>query len=84
MAIPTGCFRRSAVQDRTRALAKTACYRLLMVMITVVVALVVTGSLAAAINIGLVTNAIKTVTYYGYERVWDHVDWGLNTPHATG
>lgn len=68
---------RSALQARKRAIAKTLCYRLVMVTITVVVAWAVVGDVGDALNIGVVTNAVKTATYYGYERLWDHVTWGV-------
>lgn len=68
---------RSALHARKRALAKTLCYRALMVAITVLVAWLVVDDVGAALNIGLVANVVKTVTYYSYERLWDHVTWGL-------
>jgi len=67
----------TTVQDRSRVLVKTLCYRLLMVLVTVSVTLAVTGDLVAALNVGLVANVVKTMTYYGYERLWDRVTWGL-------
>ncbi len=72
---------RSALQAQRRALAKTLCYRLFMLMITVSVAWFVVGDLGAALNIGLITNVAKTVTYYAYERIWDHITWGVQ-PNA--
>lgn len=71
-------FERSAVQARSRALAKTVLYRALMLVITVSVALVVTGDIAQALNIGIAANVVKTGTYYAHERLWDRVSWGLN------
>ena len=68
---------RSALHDRKRAVAKTLCYRAVMVVITVTVAWAVVGDVGDAVNIGLVTNAVKTATYYAYERLWDHVAWGV-------
>lgn len=70
-------FAGRALQDRSRAVVKTVLYRILMVVVTVVVALYVTGDVAAALNIGVVANVVKTGAYYAYERVWDHVTWGL-------
>lgn len=70
----------SALQARKRAIIKTFGYRLVMVVITVVVAWVFIGDVADAINSGLVANAVKTGTYYGYERLWDHVTWGIEVP----
>ncbi|MDZ5809997.1 DUF2061 domain-containing protein [Halorubrum sp. AD140] len=68
---------RSALHARKRAVAKTLCYRAVMVTITVLVAWVVVGDVGNAVNIGLVTNVVKTGTYYAYERLWDHVTWGV-------
>lgn len=74
---PRDLFTWTPYQRRRRAIVKTLCYRLFMVLITVGVALAVTGSAGEAVSIGLVTNAAKTVTYYGYERAWDHIAWGV-------
>jgi uncharacterized membrane protein len=67
----------SPIQARSRALTKTLLYRGLMVVITVAVALAVTDNPSEALNIGLVANLVKTVTYYTYERLWDRVSWGV-------
>ncbi|RCU46803.1 DUF2061 domain-containing protein [Haloplanus salinus] len=64
-------------QPRSRAVLKTLGYRLLMVVVTVVVAWVVVGDLGEAASIGFVANLVKTGTYYAYERLWDRVAWGL-------
>jgi uncharacterized membrane protein len=63
------------LQARSRALVKTLLYRSLMVVITVLVALLVTGNVGDAFNIGIVANLVKTGTYYTYERLWDRVSW---------
>ncbi|WP_247003085.1 DUF2061 domain-containing protein [Halosolutus gelatinilyticus] len=59
--------------SRTRALCKALCYRVLMLLTTVGIALGVTGDPSVAIDIGLATTIIKTATYYGYERLWNAV-----------
>lgn len=74
---------RTPLQGRRRALVKTLCYRLVMVAITVVVAWVFVGDVSDALNIGIVTNIVKTATYYGYERIWDRISWGHGTGHET-
>jgi len=66
---------RSAIQARKRAIVKTLCYRLFMMLITILVAWLIVGDVSAAINIGLITNLLKTGTYYVYERTWDHITW---------
>lgn len=64
-------------QQVSRAIVKTLLYRTLMILITILVALVVTGDPGAALSIGLVANFFKTGTYYAYERLWDRISWGM-------
>ena len=71
-------LRGRALQNRSRAIVKTLVYRLVMVIITILVALVVTGQLDQALSIGLVANVVKTGTYYAYERLWDRIAWGVD------
>jgi len=68
---------KSALQNRKRAIVKTVSYRLFMLLITVSIAWVIIGDVSAALNIGLLTNIVKTGTYYLYERTWDHITWGV-------
>ena len=75
----SGLLTRVPVQGRPRAVVKTVLYRLVMVVVTVAVAYLFTDDATAALNIGIVTNAIKTGTYYVYERAWDRVSWGVQT-----
>jgi uncharacterized membrane protein len=78
----SGLVTRSPIQGRSRAIVKTAGYRLFMVLITFAVALVFTNDFGQALNIGIVTNVAKTGTYYAYERLWDRISWGID-PSAT-
>ena len=59
--------------SRTRTLCKALGYRVLMLVTTVAIALLVTGDAGTAIDIGLAATVVKTVTYYGYERLWDAI-----------
>jgi len=68
----------SASEAWSRTAVKTALYRALMVLVTVLVAFFVTGSTGDALQIGLVANVVKTGTYYGYERLWARVSWGTD------
>lgn len=77
--IPRDLFTWTPYQRRQRAIVKTLCYRLFMVLITVGVAFLVTGNTGDAVSIGLITNVAKTGTYYVYERAWDHVSWGVKS-----
>lgn len=71
-------FTRAPHQRMSRVLAKTLGYRALMIVITVAVAFWFTGNTGEALSIGLVANVVKTGTYYGYERLWDRISWGVN------
>ena len=67
---------RTPLQARRRVVVKTACYRLVMRLVSIVVAYLVVGDVTDALSIGLITNVVKTLTYYGYERLWDRIAWG--------
>ncbi|MFB6141752.1 MAG: DUF2061 domain-containing protein [Halorientalis sp.] len=77
MAGKPGLIGRTPHKPRRRALAKAAGYRVLMVFVTVAVAFALVGDATQALSIGIVANAIKTGTYYAYERLWDRIAWGL-------
>jgi uncharacterized membrane protein len=77
-----GIVARSPHQRSSRALLKTLLYRTVMVVITIVVAFFYTRDTGDALNIGIASNAIKTLTYYGYERLWDRIAWGMASPDA--
>lgn len=77
-----GIITRKPTQARVRTVVKTLLYRVFMLCITVIVALFVTGNTGEALSIGLATNLLKTGTYYAYERVWDHVAWGVTLPNS--
>ncbi|MGQ3414422.1 DUF2061 domain-containing protein [Natrinema versiforme] len=70
---------QSTLQAQKRAIVKTLCYRLFMLTITVTIAWIITGDISNAINIGIITNLLKTGTYYLYERIWDRITWGVIT-----
>ncbi|NKE36926.1 DUF2061 domain-containing protein [Natronococcus sp. JC468] len=73
-----GLASRHPRQARLRAIVKTVLYRVVMVLVTVSIALLVTGNAGEALSIGLATNVLKTGTYYAYERVWDRIEWGVS------
>ena len=78
---PRDLFTWRPYQRRRRAIVKTLCYRLFMILITIGVAFLITGNTGEAVSIGLITNVAKTFTYYVYERAWDHIAWGV-TPES--
>ena len=78
MEFARGLVTRTPHQLRSRAVVKTALYRMFMILVSVGVAYAVTGSVGQSLSIGLVTNLVKTCTYYGYERLWDRISWGVS------
>ncbi|MDR5657328.1 MAG: DUF2061 domain-containing protein [Halobacteriota archaeon] len=58
------------------SLAKALVYRFFMIVLTILVAYAVTTDTTASLQIGVVTNVIKTGTYYAYERLWDRFRFG--------
>lgn len=72
----------STHQRQRRAIVKTVCYRVLMVLITVIAAFLITGNGVQAVSIGFVTNFTKTFTYYFYERLWARISWGIETEES--
>lgn len=62
--------------DWYRTVVKTLSYRVVMFLITALVVFTITGNPRDAVNIGIATNLIKTLTYFGYERTWSRIRWG--------
>ncbi len=62
--------------SRSELLVKALLYRLFMIALTVAVAFLVTQDTGSALQIGVVTNGIKTGTYYIYDRFWSRLSLG--------
>ena len=63
-------------ETNTRTLVKSLLWRLIATATTIVIALILTGSVDVALAIGGVEMVAKFITYYMYERVWSGVKWG--------
>lgn len=61
------------VDDKTRSLIKGLTWRVIATSDTIFLSWFFTGSIAAAISIGLLELVTKTVLYYTHERVWVHI-----------
>lgn len=63
--------------SRTRTLVKTLIYRCWVILSTYAM-LVITGqTYDAAILPAIAINLLWTCSYYLYDRLWAHVDWGM-------
>lgn len=65
-------------EGHARTTAKTASWRVLASLDTTLLALIFTGSLAAAVSIGGLEVVTKLGLYYLHERAWARVDWGTD------
>ena len=49
---------------------KSMIYRVITIGLGMLVAFIITGSLAAALSLGIITEAVQFVNYFIYEAVW--------------
>ena len=61
----------------TRSIAKSLSWRILATLTTIVLAWIVTGEVNYALTIGGAEFFIKMIVYYGHERAWARIPWGL-------
>ena len=65
------------MERHRRSIVKAATYRLFATSLVFTVAFLHTGQVGASVKIGLSAAVAKTVLYYLWERLWSHIDWGL-------
>ncbi len=65
------------MESRRRSLYKALSWRVFATLITFLIALVITGKLSFAMEIGLLDTAIKFLTYFVHERAWVRLPFGL-------
>ena len=63
-----------------RSLVKALSWRILATVITVSVALIITGNVRLAAEIGLLDSLLKLGIYYFHERIWNRVPYGQGKP----
>ena len=59
-----------------RSLAKAFSWRALATMITTALVFVLTGEVEFAAKVGLADTALKFVTYFAHERLWNRIPFG--------
>jgi uncharacterized membrane protein len=64
-------------ETRARSLAKTVVYRIVAIVMLAVITYVFTGNLGETTVVSVLFNAGGALAYYGLERYWDGVHWGL-------
>jgi uncharacterized membrane protein len=71
-------------ENNKRALAKTITFRVLTIVTDLIVVFALTRQYDVTLGIVVISNLIRTVTYFFHERVWARKEWGKTRPnHAT-
>ena len=60
-----------------RSFAKTITWRILATLTTMTLVWIAFGQIDKAIGVGLIEFFIKMLVYYGHERAWARISWGL-------
>ena len=68
------------MDTHSRSFAKALSWRLTGTIDTIVISLVVTGSIKLAATIGLTEVATKSLLYYLHERAWLKIPYGRKPP----
>ena len=71
-----GLGRRWGAERRVRSIAKAVSWRLTGTLDTVVVSLLITGSLKVSVSIGFLELFTKMTLYYLHERLWNRLAFG--------
>ena len=68
------------MDSHTRSFAKALSWRMTGTIDTIVISLVITGSIKLAATIGLTEVVTKSVLYYLHERAWLKIPFGRRAP----
>jgi uncharacterized membrane protein len=63
-------------ETRTRTLVKTVVYRLWVLCSTYAMLLITGQSMTEALVPTIVINCVWMTSYYLYDRLWAHINWG--------
>ena len=65
------------MERKERSIVKSLSWRVIAFATTIAVAFVWLGNWEQSFFLGAVANGIKTAFYYGHERFWNRIDWGM-------
>ncbi|WP_095090971.1 DUF2061 domain-containing protein [Mesorhizobium sophorae] len=68
------------MDTHSRSFAKALSWRVTGTIDTMIISLVVTGSIKLAATIGLTEVVTKSLLYYFHERAWLKIPYGRKTP----
>lgn len=69
-------------ETRVRSIVKSITYRTVSVVVDTCVAYFFTHELSLSLAIVIVVNGYSTFLYYGHERLWGRIHWGLKHKEA--
>ncbi len=62
----------------SRSALKAISWRLVGTLDTIIIAYLITGTIAQALSIGFIEWGTKIVLYFFHERLWNTLQWGKN------
>ena len=62
---------------KKRTLVKTLIYRCWVIVSTYVMLLITGQTVSQAILPAIIINLVWTCSYYVYDRIWAHIEWGI-------
>jgi len=71
-------------ESRARSLTKTLSYRVIVIALLAAVTYAFTGNAGETTVITVVFNIFGAAIYYGFERLWDAIEWGKKLPIEWG
>ena len=63
-------------ETRKRSIAKSALWRIICIIVSIVTSFLLTSNLDIAVDIGTFYNAATMVLYHFHERMWNRISWG--------
>ena len=64
------------METNKRSLVKTISFRIVATIATMIIILILTGSLVLMGIVAGIDLLSKSIIYYIHERVWDKISWG--------
>ncbi len=65
------------MESHRRSVLKALSWRFIASLTTVVIVFFFTRELTLSLGIGALEIVSKMILYYGHERLWNHVHWGI-------
>ena len=62
-------------ETHARTVAKAICYRIVSILITIMLTMVLGGSILQAVAMGTIVLVIGSLHYYLYDRLWLWIGW---------